>query len=636
MIDSNETEDSSGPPPKDDNDLWINRIDRRERYLKEKASVRHWDRYEREYQGDFSELLSGTNRVIPLNLIYAYVRTEIPSLYIQDPYFEFTPKQRTTIGSAKLKEIAVNDLWHRKKFKREVKKGIQDGKIIGHAWYKVGYNANLGNIEQYQDSTENPNNEDYFFYRLNWRHVLFNDESVDPPYDSTWIAHKFYVPLEIAKSNKEWKNTDNLVGVKLSGNETKENLKSVNSNATQGDIEYAELYEVWDKVNKKVLIVSKLRHVGVLHSRDWPYELMQGFPFLFLSLSFVNDDPYGISDVGMGEMHVLEKTKLRTAYLEHIKRGNRQLLTKDGNFSQEAKDMYRKGDDSALIECENPDAVRAMPYAAFQTDAFSLESRLDDDLAQIWGQKPTDRSGQARTQTRTKYELQSQNTGTTNRLAEEQNIVQDIVEEAAEKLSCLLEQYATTPYYVKITGYKPQEIAQMLISRPSATKPDSITTPHGYTMTSDDIKGPVDVRIREGSAIPLDKQSKLALLKDLAQTYLELNQRPAGPFMGALAKMIVEEAGLHELAIALEQEGQFQAKQAQAAQAQQEQQRQTMIGQKSAEMQMQAEEINNKKQHNDATNQIKLLNMMKEIQLTLAQMQQDRVTENNNQDNSGD
>lgn len=624
MIDSNETEDSQ-EQPKDQNDLWINRIDRRERYLKEKAAVRHWDRYEREYQGDFSELLSGTNRVIPLNLIYAYVRTEIPSLYIQDPYFEFTPKQRTTIGSAKLKEMAINDIWHRKKFKREVKKGIQDGKIIGHAWYKVGYNANLGNVEQYQDATENSNNEDYFFYRLNWRHVLFNDESIDPPYDSTWIAHKFYIPLEVAKANKDWKNTENLVGVRLTGNETKENLKSTNSNATLGDVEYAELYEVWDHVNKKVLIVSKLRHVGIVHEREWPYTLMQGFPFMYLSLSFLNDDPYGISDVGMGEMHVLEKTKLRTAYLEHIKRGNRQLLTKDGNFSQEAKDMYRKGDDSALIECENPDAVKAMPYAPFQTDAFQLESRLDDDLAQIWGQKPTDRSGQARTQTRTKYELQSQNTATTNRLAEEQNIIQDIIEEAAEKLSCLLEQYATEPFYVKITGYQPQEIAQMLAQRPSATNQNAVTTQHGYTITSDDIKGPVDVRIREGSAIPLDKQSKIDLLKSLAQMYLEISQRPTGPFMGALAKMIVEEAGLHELSIALEQEAAFEAKQQQAAQAQQEKQQQMVVGQKSAEMQMQAEELNIKKQHNDSQTQVKLLNMMKEIQLTLAQMANDRA-----------
>ena len=124
-------------------ELWINRIVRREKALKQKASEDHWERYIREYLGDFSELLQGTERVIPLNLIYAYVRTEVPDLYLQDPYFEFTPKQSTTIGVAKLKEVAVNDLWHRKKLKREIKKAIQDAKLVSHAWLKVGYNANL-------------------------------------------------------------------------------------------------------------------------------------------------------------------------------------------------------------------------------------------------------------------------------------------------------------------------------------------------------------------------------------------------------------------------------------------------------------------------------------------------------------
>lgn len=618
--------------PKDDNDLWINRIDRRERFLKQKADDQHWERYVREYQGDFSEVLAGTSKVIPLNLIYAYVRTEIPSLYLQDPYFEFTPKQRTTIGSAKLKEMAVNDIWHRKKFKREVKKGIQDAKLVAHGWYKVGYNANLGNIEQYQDSTENPDNEDYFFYRLNWRHVIFNDEAVDPPYDCTWIAHKFFIPLELAKRQQDWTNKENLVGVKLSGNEKQEDLKQYQSNNSQGDTEYAELYEVWDKINKKVLIVSKLRNVGVLHKRDWPYTLMQGFPFLFLGLSFVNDDPYGISEVGMGEAHVLEKTKLRTAFLEHVKRGNRQLMTKPDNFSQEAKDAYRRGDDSALLDVENPDAVKALPYAPFQVDAFGLESRLDDDLSQIWGQRPTDRAGKAQTQTRTKFELQSQSVGTTNRLAEQQNIIQDVVEEAAEKLSCLLEQYATEPYYVRLTGYRPEEVAQMLASRPSAANPNSTTTRTGYSITSEDIKGPCDVVIREGSAIPLDKESKIELLKSLGQMYVELSQTAKGPFIGAVAKMIVEEAGLHELTIALEDEVKFIAQQSEVAQQQQQEQRQMETGHKATELQLKAEELAIQKQKIQGDQQVDLLDIVKEIQLKLAEIQSSVAERNSKQD----
>ncbi len=629
--------DAKGTPdPKaqqDQTDLWCGRIQRRSRYLKDKASDWHWERYIREYQGDFSEILSGTQRVIPLNLIYAYVRTELPSLYQQDPWFEFTPKQETTIGSAKLKELAVNDIWHRKKFKREVKKGIQDGKLIGHAWYKVGYNADLSNLESQENNTENSNNNDYFFYRLNWRHILFNDEAVDPPFDATWIAQKFFVPLKTAKANTEWSaSREQLVGVKLTGNDKAEDKRNITNDMTQGDMEFAELYEIWDKVNKKVLIFADNPNVGVLHEREWPYELMQGFPFLFLNLSFVNDDAYGISDVGMGETHVMEKTKIRTAFLEHLKRGNRQLLTTKDNFDEEQKDAYRKGDDSALLECEDPSKVLPLPYAAFQSDAFTLESRLDDDLAQIWGQKPSDRSGQARTQTRTKYELQAQNVGTTNRLAEEQAIIQDLVEEAAEKLSSLLEQYATMPFWVRITGYKPEKIAGMLAGRPSATKPGAITTPNGFTITSDDIKGPVDVRIEEGSAVPLDKQGKIALLKELITLAPEAGAAPGGPFIGACAKMLVEEAGIHELTDALDAEIQLQQVKQKQAQEQQAQATEMQVGNKATELQLKAQELANEKSKIDSVKQVELLKIVKDLQIAVAQLQNDQANNQGNND----
>lgn len=616
QIPEQSSEDQSG--------FWINNLVRRSKELSNKTEKNHWERYIKEYQGDFSEILGATDlsKVIPLNLIYAYVRTEIPSLYLQDPYFEFTPKQRTTIGSAKLKEIAVNDLWGRKKFKREVKKGIQDGKIIGHAWFKVGFNANLGNAEEFFDSTENANEQDYFFYRLNWRHVLFNDEAVDPPYDATWIAQKFYIPLDVAHKNKEWKNTDKLNGVQLSAGMTTEENKQSSNSVVRGNTKYAELYEVWDKVNKKVLIVSTQNSVGILHERPWPYEAMQGFPFLFLNLSFLNDDPYGISDVGMGEKHVLEKTKIRTAFLEHLKRGNRQIVTTPNNFTSEMKDAYRRGDDSAMLEAEHPEKVLKLPYAEFQSDVFGLESRLDDDLAQIWGQRPTDRAGSARTQTRTKFELQNQGVGTQARLAEQQNIIQDLVEEAAEKLSCLLEQYATEPYYVALTGYDPQKVAEMLASRPSALKDNSVTNQYGFTIISEDIKGPVDVRIKEGSAVPLDKQSKIKLLQDMAQMYLQMKTRPNGPFIAALAKMIVEESGLHELTDALDAEAQFEAKQAQAQQEQVQQAQQMQIGQKSAELQLKAQELSTKQQKVESDASLELMQIIKDIQLQLADINQ--------------
>lgn len=632
MVDDNNVTDKTETPSpinSDKDQMWIGRIERRERALRDAASRNHWERYIREYQGDYSEVLgTASGRVVPLNLIYAYVRAEIPALYVQDPHLEFTPKNDTKIFAAKLKEIAVNDIWHRKKFKREIKKVIQDGKIVGHGWLKIGYKADIGLIEENDTNLEFVTNEDYFLYRVNWRHVIFSDESVDVPYDTAWVAHKFYVPLEEAQNNSNYgENRRNLVGVKLAGNEelSKQNYSN---EFTVSDVEYAELYEVWDKKSQKVLILSTNNKVGILQERAWPYSKMSGFPFLFLNLSAVNDMPYGISDVGMGEAHVLLKTKLRTAFTEHVKRGNRMLLTKTNNFSPEAKDAYRSGDDSALIEVEDPNAVTKMPYAEFAPDVYALESRLDDDLTQIWGQKPSDRAGQARTQTRTKFELQNQNAGTIERRSEQIALIQDMVEEAAEKFSCLLEQYATEPFYVKLTGYSPEQVTEMLAQRPSASQPGAVTESYGFTLTGEDIKGPVDVKVKEGSAIPLDRQSKIQLLERLAQLAGPAGATPGGPFLGAIGRMIVEEAGMHELTRALDQELKAQEQMKAEQQSMMTEQAQMQAGTEATKLQLQAETIATQKQKNQSDAMLELLSMIKDVQMEMRAMRDEQGAQN--------
>ena len=54
--------------------------------------------------------------------------------------------------------------------------------------------------------------EDFFGYRIPWKHVIVNPESVDSPNDSRWIAHEILRPLEDVKENKRYKHTQDLQG----------------------------------------------------------------------------------------------------------------------------------------------------------------------------------------------------------------------------------------------------------------------------------------------------------------------------------------------------------------------------------------------------------------------------------------
>ncbi len=95
--------------------------------------------------------------------------------------------------------------------------------------------------------------------------------------------------------------------------------------------------------------------------------------------------------------------------------------------------------------------------------------------------------------------------------------------------------------------------------------------------------------------------------------------------------MIVEEAGIHELTDALDAEIQVQQARQKQMEEQQTQQTEMAVGQKSAEMQLHAQEIQNEKSKIDANKQIELLKIVKELQIAVAELQ---VQQENNDSNN--
>ena len=162
----------------------------------------------------------------------------------------------------------------------------------------------------------------------------------------------------------------------------------------------------------------------------------------------------------------------------------------------------------------------------------------------------------------------------------------------------------------------------MLASRPSATGANAITNNYGFTVTSADLTGPVDVRIKESTAVPLDTQGQVDMLKEMINLYLALKQRPNGPFLAAVAKMLVEKTGLHELTDALEAEAVFESEQQAQMQEQQTQANELAVGQKSTELQLKAQELATKQQKVESDSQLGLLEIITDIQTKLADLNQ--------------
>jgi hypothetical protein len=580
----------------DDIAKWLTRIENSERYRKKVADKYRWQRLIEEYRGYFQGLQDSADIYVPsLNLIFAYVKSEIPSLYLRDPKIKVNAKKKSSVLSAKILEKALNYIWRKKRIKRENKKNVLDSLLVGHSWFKSGYTGSFGTIEDGNGNTyEFIEKEDFFGYRVPYENITFNPDANDPPFDNTWIAQEVWVPLEDLQANSTFKNTKDL---EASAGPQKDQIDSVvtqdDRNRADSDVKRTRLYEVWDKKTMTVFTITPGCYKYLRAPRKWPYE-MQGFPFSFLRL---NDDPlcpYGIPDCFMFEPQVIELMKIRAAAIDHIKRYNRQLLLAAGHMDPDTKEQFMQGVTGAVLEVRTDgkplsDMVAPIPYPQLQTDMYAVEERIKEDMNNVSGQNAQDRGAQQKTTTRTVRELVQIQKGGDNRRSDKIDTIEDFVEDIAGNLVALLQQLADMPFYIALTGEDPQELIDELKGRPSAGKADAVTNERGFTFTKEDIKGEFDFECVAGSTKPLDQEQKINTLVSAYEMAMKSGMLPGGPVQAFFANEFADEFDMPGLKQAIVEERKFAQEQQQAQQEKADQMQQMQVAQAASELQIKAE-----------------------------------------------
>lgn len=570
---------------------WMGRIKKREDARKRVSERYHWklnvDRFKGKW--DISEESVDVD-IPPLNLIFGYVKTEIPSLYQRDPKIKVNPRNARSIPRAKLHELVLNNLWRVKNMKKESKKTIWDALLCSDGWVKVGYTGSFGTVEDGNGNTvETIESEDFFAYRTPYDCVLFDSMAVDPPHDCSWMAFKVYRPLSEVKKNKDYANTESLSAVSLE----EDAKRRTDKESYDSDVEMACLYEVWDKTNKEKFVLGVGVQNGPLERGKWPYTKLKGFPVSRLGFNPVNDEPYSVPDVFMGERQVLEKIKLRAIELEAVKCQTRQFVAKKGVFDEDTKNSYKNSSAGQILEINgNPTSdIAPMPYANVQFDIWPLEDRIDNDLVNIWGQTASERGGAEKSSTRAVAEIKLRQAGSVNRRSEKVDMVEDFVEDVASKLMALVAEFADTPQYVRMSGKPTDEVTSILKARPSAGQPGAVTQDAGFTFTKEDIDGEFDYQVVSGSVAPLDQQRKQEIQSLLLEQGPKLGFLPGGPFLSVVALDFSEDLDIPEYEAAMREELRMQADIRQAQSDKETQMMEASIRENATEQQLDAEKI---------------------------------------------
>ena len=543
-----------------------------------------WKRFINEYKGNWDFLQASVSLpLVPINLVYAYVKTQIAHLYFRDPWITVNAKRMEDLGAAQIAENIINYTWGELKLKAQIKLALIETLLVGHSWIKVGYAAEFGTLESQPKENKGPGrppkkykevetneyikSENVFAYHVPYKDIVFDPSATFPcTSNARWMAHKVVKPYRAVKDSGIYEHVDEIKpNVFIEDPNVPYDTPDSIKEGFGKDVRSVVLWEIYDLDNQVITTVSpgcphKLREIPL------PEYLNGGFPFVQFAFNPVPNEVYPMSDIFPQEGQIIEMMKILSIELNHMKRWNRQIIVDADLFTPDEAAKFKDANDGAIIQAQVGGAKDKMfipPYAPVQSDCYQIWNQVYDVYKAIAGQTPQDQGGQAKAQTRTLGELRMQMSGSKARNDEKVDVIEDSIEEVARKLLTIMQKKYDLPKIARIVGPKAvrEKILGILPNRPSAQPQQPIPGQPGQqqpnpiaqqSMTGDfsfswnrkDILGDMDVDVVAGSTVPMDRESQLQIMEKMGPVLVLAGIQPGTPAAKEFAKEAVRLVGI--------------------------------------------------------------------------------------------
>lgn len=560
---------------------WLRTLSKAEQLRDQHAKKAGWTRYVEEFKNEWGFLQKSVSiPIIPINLIYAYVKTEIARLYFKDPWITVNPKRVEDIGASQIAEQILNYVWGDLSLKQEIKKCLLEAILVGHSYLKVGYAATFGTVESQPkdepkrgpgrppkkvseiETSEFIKSENVFAYHVPYKEIVFDPSATFPAtHNARWMAHKIVKPLRAVKESGIYDHTEELkTSSHIDDPNAEYDTSGTNRERLDRDIRSATLWEIYDLDNMRIVTVSP-GCPYYLSQIDYPAHLSGGFPISMLAFNPVPGEVYPLSDVAAQEGLAIEMTKIVAIWINHLKRHNRQILIEPDLFTDAELDKYKDGIDGAIIKATGPikDKYFLPQYPAVAADSYQIYNEAYKLYQVVSGQTPADQGGQAKVPTRTLGELRLQMMGGHARADEKVDVLEDFISEVARKLLGIMQKKYDLPKITRIVGPKSvqQKILGILPGRPSAqpqiggqpnpVQKQSFTSDFSFSWNRQDILGEMDVDVVAGSTVPMDRESQLQMLEKMIPLLPAAGVTPGSPAAKAYAREVFRLVGIQSV-----------------------------------------------------------------------------------------
>lgn len=432
----------------------LRRIKEAEDYQKIDGWYDNYKRLVSYLQGDFGNQMYQTKYVV--NTIYNLVNLIIPNLYFQNPFISVRPKKQYYITPKGLKidgfkrsqlvEQVLNNEIKEIGFKNEVRKCIQDVLLGGIGVMKLGRSGS----SICDDDIEYIDDGDIFAKRISPLDYL-PDPMATSPSNCRFEAYRYVEPLESVKSNKMFKNTQDLEGSSISEQSPKKEKKDKSKDSDK----WVELYEYHDHVDNKIYVVTKdSGKKRILMEKDKPYEF-KGSDFVVLRFTGDNDTFKGVAPLMMVEDEALALNEVLSLTINHLQKFAGVILYEEGALDEDDIERFEYGVQGDMLQTQNgalrEGRIRRETPLSMGMDYYNnfnlLTSSIDRTLA-IPDFQRSSQSGKRKTALEVNVAASDAN----NRRGYYVSFVKDFVISCSEKITSLMQQFYDEKRWIMMNG----------------------------------------------------------------------------------------------------------------------------------------------------------------------------------------
>src|SRR5262245_12072775 len=455
--------------PKLDGEIWLSRIAMtRQARLMRKNGERDWRRYYRWYEGEQWDDRGGQGSNVSsdnpretatINKTGSIINSIVPFLINDEIKFLLKARRPEDDVSAEIQQALLNYEWRKRKMTNAMKTCARDMVIIGHCIAKPGYTVEVDESKKPKDDGV-INYADYvkrdapYVERVNPLNFIWDWAGKDRTLNTArWCAEVFFVPYADVIVNQDY--NPEVIGMMYSGDYTPTTqtawetmgvppgwMKGMQSFALPED-NLVTLIEVWDKKFRNRMIFADGCPYPLLVS-DWPYDYLDGFPYVMAKYIDVPNQPYGLGLPRWIEDQQVQLNRMATLE-QDVARKSRPRYKASEQTNPEEVVKFQNGDDIVVGD------IQPIPPADLSQMFQVIQANIQRAIEEMTGADRLLQGGPLPSRT-TAGEVGTRARLTGLKLDQHVTDFEEFVEECAIQILGHLKKFRTTADVIEVVG----------------------------------------------------------------------------------------------------------------------------------------------------------------------------------------